>query len=185
MKKLILLFVVCSMTFMVHGQSILYGPKAGVNISNLVGDDAEGFSSRTSFNVGAVVSIYIADFFRLQPEIVYSTQGFDEGASGTLTDGKMDYINVPVLADYEFAPGLTVQAGPQIGFNLTAEADSGGMTSDLEVDSVDFGAAVGLQYRMETGLFFQGRYNLGLKDINSMDKIKNSVLSFSLGYLFN
>ena len=53
---------------------------------------------------------------------------------------------------------------------------------------IDFGANVGLGYKLENGLNFGVRYNLGLSNINnvsgSSDKYKNGVLQASVGYFF-
>ncbi len=55
----------------------------------------------------------------------------------------------------------------------------------------DFGVNLGLGYKMENGLNFGARYNLGLSDNLDVDdfeaegaEYKNSVIQISVGYFF-
>ncbi len=55
--------------------------------------------------------------------------------------------------------------------------------------STDFGLNLGVGYKMESGLNFGARYNLGLSDVNDSDmdggaEYKNSVIQVSVGYFF-
>lgn len=113
---------------------------------------------------------------------------------------KTNYLYVPIMAKYQVFDGLTLEAGPQFGFLLSAkaevEATFGGETeSDSEdvkefMSTMDLGLGLGLGYRMTNGLFFQARYNIGLSNINDFDgadkyKQQNSVIQISVGYFFN
>tara|TARA_R110002073_G_scaffold4213_1_gene27910 strand:+ start:48478 stop:49083 length:606 start_codon:yes stop_codon:yes gene_type:complete len=183
MKKLFLLTVVAVLGLStVTAQEVKFGAKAGVNFANVSGDDIEGVDGRTSINIGAVVNIGISEKFAVQPELVYSAQGI---TSGDLT-AKLDYINLPILADFTVAQGFSLQAGPQIGFNINdkIDGDGEGDGGSFDAESIDFGAALGAQYAMETGLFFQARYSLGLSEVVKDVDAKNSVFSISVGYFF-
>ena len=59
------------------------------------------------------------------------------------------------------------------------------------VEGFDFGAAFGASYKLDSGLFFQARYALGLTSVYEssdeglfQDDLNNSVLSFSVGFMF-
>ena len=187
MKKLMLLAAVAVFGLSnVTAQETKFGAKAGVNFASVNGDDVDDFDGRTSFHVGAVARIGISENFAVQPELVYSSQGFTQSFEGVDFTGKLDYINLPILADFTVAEGFSLQAGPQVAFNISddVEADGGGSES-IDAESVDFGAAVGAQYRMDEGLFFQARYSLGLSEIVKDFDAKNSVISLSVGYFFN
>jgi hypothetical protein len=200
MKKLFLFIAVMVLTAgSLQAQEIRFGAKAGVNFASGVGDDADGLDGRTGFNVGAVAKIGIGELFAVQPEIIYSAQGYKQDIDGMEVTGKLDYINIPVLADFTIAEGLSLQGGPQFGINVTDEAEFEGNTSSLEAKSIDFGAALGIEYRLPMGVFIQARYATGLS--SSLDDIevdlgelgtsvierdvKNSVISVSVGYFFN
>jgi opacity protein-like surface antigen len=181
MKKLLLSAVIAvfAMSSM-NAQEVKFGAKAGVNFATLGGDDSDDFDGRTSFHVGAVAQIGISEKFAIQPELIYSSQG----ASANDTDLKMDYINIPVLAKIFVAEGFSVEVGPQIGFLMSAKAEG----EDLKelFKSTDFSGALGLGYKLETGLNFAARYNLGLGNIIDFDggDVKNNVFQLSVGYMF-
>ena len=168
-----------------NAQGISFGAKAGVNFASLTGDDADGLDGRTSFHVGGVVYIGLSEMFGLQPELVYSSQGFTASVLGVDATGHLDYINIPVLVDVLVAEGFSLQAGPQVGILINDDLDVDGVGSaSMEAESVDVSIAAGAQYKMPMGLFFQARYAIGMTDVN-MGSIKNSVASLSVGWFFN
>jgi hypothetical protein len=202
MKKVFLVFAIVTLGFTVNAQEVTFGVKAGLNLASIAGDDTDGLDSRTSFHVGGVAEISISEKFSVQPELLYSAQG----AKYTESDGydgefKLDYINLPIMAKYYVADGFSLEAGPQVGFLLSAKdeytspEDSG--TDDLKdfVKGIDFGLNFGVGYKLDSGLNFGARYNLGLSniwDFGSVDpgfglddiKNQNSVIQFSVGYFF-
>ena len=109
MKKLLCLsvFALC-LTVVAHGQSLNIGAKAGINFASLNGDDTDEIDGRTSFHIGAVAKIGIGESLAVQPEIIYSAQGFTGDAEGVDATGKLDYINIPILIGYEIAPNFSL-----------------------------------------------------------------------------
>jgi len=206
MKKLLLCAAIAVFgLWNVNAQEVKFGVKAGLNLASISGDDTEDFDGRTSFHFGGVAEIKITDKFSFQPELLYSAQG----ANSTYEDQfekeevtlKLDYINLPLMAKYYVAEGFSIEAGPQIGFLMNSEVDydyidkespefneSG--TEDLKdvTKGIDFGLNIGLGYKMNTGLNFGARYNLGLSNINDdpdySGKNQNSVIQVSVGYMF-
>ncbi len=206
MKKLVLsIAAVLAVGTVAHAQQeVKFGPKAGVNFANVSGiDDTD---MKTSFYVGAVAEIKFNDKFSVQPELLYSSQGYKVSGSETIMgvtatfEGtqKLDYINVPIMAKYYIIDGFSVEAGPQIGFLIKAEGEGEstamGTTSKIKEDnkdfykSIDFGVNFGLAYDLPMGLFINARYNLGLADIrdnsDNGDAIKNNVIQVGVGYKF-
>ena len=192
MKKLSILTAIILFGFTsVNAQDINFGAKAGVNFATITGDDVESFSSRTAFHVGFVAEIVISETFSFQPELLYSAQGADwdegDGFEGTT---KVDYLNVPLMAKFYVGEGFSLEAGPQVGFLLSAkDVEEGEEDFDLKdyVKGIDFGVNVGVGYKMEGGLNFGARYNLGLSDANDTEvdsKIKNSVIQAYVGFFF-
>jgi len=61
-----------------------------------------------------------------------------------------------------------LEAGPQEGFLMSAKAKVGGESEDLKdvTKGIDFGLDFRVGYKMDSGLNFGCRYNLGLSDIN-------------------
>lgn len=174
------------------------GAKAGLNISNV--SDIDDSKSKTGFHVGAVAEIFINEKFSIQPELLYSTQGAKASQKETFMGQtfklestlKLDYINIPIMAKYYIIDGLSVQAGPQIGFLVKAETkdkfqgESETTNVKSETQKVDFGLNFGAGYELPMGLFFDARYNLGLTKINKEgdNSLKNGVFQISVGYKF-
>lgn len=189
MKKLFLFAVLFIFTLTTtHAQDISFGIKAGVNFSSVTGDNVDELDGRTSLHAGGVVNIGISELFAVQPEVLFSAQGATTSEEGIDATVKLDYINIPIMADFTVAEGFSLQGGPQIGFNMTSEVEWEDETEELEdIESLDLGLGIGAQYRLPMGLFFQARYVIGMSDISSDDsddKNQNSVLSISAGWFF-
>lgn len=205
MKKIVFtIATVFAIGITANAQEVKFGPKAGVNFSNLSGTDNS--EMLVGFHVGAVAEIKVNDKFSVQPELTYSTQGTkfsgNETYLGVMTSyenkQKIDYINIPVMAKYYVADGFSVEAGPQVGFLMKAENESdasvGGISSNTKSDNkdafkgTDFGVNFGLAYDLPNGFFVNGRYNLGLTDIrensDNGDSVKNNVIQVGVGFKF-
>ncbi|TVZ50912.1 porin family protein [Dokdonia sp. Hel_I_53] len=188
MKKIFLSVAFVAATFItVNAQETTFGLKGGVNFASINGDDLDDLDGRTSFHVGAVANFGLTEAFAIQPEVVYSSQGASEEFEGDDINYRLNYINIPVLADYTFAEGFSAQFGPQFGINVSSDVEFDGDTEDLEdVETLDLGLAGGLQYSLDQGIFFQARYTLGLNNIFDFEDAdaKNGVFALSVGYNF-
>jgi len=201
MKNLLLLIAVSIFEFTANAQDsstsdygIKFGIKTGLNFATVVGGHSTGVEARTAFHLGAVAEIFIFEKFYVQPEILYSAQGFKSSSDEFESKEMYDYLNIPMLAKYYVAQGLSLEAGPQIGFLLSAkyEFKSGGYSESgdvQDVKGVDFGVNLGLGYKLDSGLNFGVRYYLGLYNIIDQDEapvtdFNNEVFQFSIGYMF-
>lgn len=141
----------------------------------------------------------------LQPEIIFSTQGFftdlvvTTGSSQTIyqTRWNFSYVNIPVIVKVYPSKKFYFEAGPQLGFLVAAHGDfpenpSGSQTNRIRVNikedfkSTDMGASLGLGYDFSFGLSVGGRFNLGLTEIYEEGfppvEMKNRVFQLSVGY---
>ena len=166
-------------------QTFEFGLKAGVNLATISGNVSD-LDTRTGLLFGVVGEFDVWLNFSIQPELLYSTQGFK--ADGDTV--KIDYLNLPIMGKYYVAEGLSLEFGPQLGLLLSAnsEIDDEGDVG-YQYSSIDFGINFGLGYKLESGLNFGIRYNLGLANMaNFIDeifndyKIQNSVFQISVGY---
>ncbi|MDN3673531.1 porin family protein [Flavobacterium branchiarum] len=183
MKKFLLLAVVAVLGFTnVNAQKIKFGAKGGLNFASISGDDTKGIDGVTSFNLGVLSEIPISDKFSFQPELMYSGQGYSFG-DNTIA---LSYLNIPLMGKYYLTKGLSVEAGPQLGFLFSAKNESVNVKDSFK--TFDFGVNFGLGYKLDNGLNFGARYNLGLTNINNVDnsssKNKNGVFQLSVGYFF-
>lgn len=193
MKKLLFFTAIVLFGFTyVSAQDINFGAKAGVNIATITGDDLDSFSSRTAFHLGFVAEIGITETFSFQPELLYSAQGSDYSEDSFEGSLKVDYLNLPLMAKFYVAEGFSLEAGPQVGFLLSAKDvyDDGEDDWKDITKGIDFGLNFGVGYKLESGLNFGARYNLGLSDLNddpdsqADSAFKNSVIQAYVGFFF-
>ncbi len=193
MKKSILIALIIGTILTAQAQNkVQFGVKGGLNIANLTGEDVENSDARTAFHIGAMAEIPLSEKFSFQPEILYSSQGIKENDENA--ELKLDYLNVPIMMKYYVADKLSIELGPQFGLLLSADAkvegEGEGDVKELFND-FDFGAGLGLGYKVGNGLNFGLRYNRGLSRVfddtlffAEETKAFNSVFQFSVGYLF-
>jgi hypothetical protein len=205
MKKLFtLLFLVCLFSTMSFAQ-MQAGFKAGVNISNLSGDDAGSPDSKTGFAFGGFFMYQFSPMFAIQPEAYYTMKGATDKMDfqGTTVDltYTLDYIEIPVLFKFLIpiqGSGVkpAIFAGPFLGINTTAkvkaEFDGQSQEEDIEdTKSTEFGLQFGGGIGFPVGKGELGvdiRYILGLSTIDdSADEadVKNNVININLYYGFS
>lgn len=173
-------------------EGIVIGIKGGLNMSSFMGDIKDQ-SMRTSIHLGLLAEIIVSDNFSVQPELLYSGQGSSDNSVSGFSRYKLDYITLPILGKFGLTDKLSFEAGPQLGLLVSAKNKTDDANAKIDgVKTLDFGLNAGLEYELSSGVIFQGRYNLGLTDtglVEAIDGIKNkrasnSVIQFSIGYLF-
>lgn len=186
MKKVLLLIAcVIAIATISHAQ-VRIGFKGGVNLANVNGD-IEGAKQKVGYYAGAQAKISVSDAFSIQPELVYSNQGtkLEEDVD---INFNLNYLNLPVMFQYNTPFGLYAETGPQISYLIGAKAKAEGQSEDIKelFKSIDYGWTIGLGYQMQgSGLGLSARYNIGLAKINDSDgddKITNGVIQVGFHY---
>ena len=180
MKKIFLTAAAVFAFSFANAQDVKYGAKGGLSFSST---SETGASTLTSIHLGGFAEIKISDKFAVQPELLYSAQGakFDDG------NFNLNYINIPVMAKYYVADAFSLEAGPQLGFLMSAKAD--GKDFKELCNSTDFAFNLGAGYDLNEQMSLGLRYNIGLSDIEKDLKpgesgSTNSSLQLSFGYKF-
>ncbi len=183
MEKLVVVLAIAAIIYTpITAQDLKFGIKAGVNLANDTGDGEfdTGSSPKAGIHLGGIAQLVISDQFAVQGELLYSMQGFKDEVTH-----KLDYLNIPITANYLVVESLGIQAGPQFGFNIKDTFEYNGSEGSLDAKAFDLSAIFGAQYEFSTGLLIQGRYQIGLIDFLDYDTpSKHSVLSLSVGYFF-
>lgn len=168
-----------------------FGIKGGLNYATITkGDFDEGPDPRTSFHIGFVGEIpLIANVFSIQPEVLYSRQGFEINQTllGTNyeTQYKLDYINMPVLAKIYLGKAFSIEAGPQFGLKVGEKYESDdAVTETNDVNNFDTALAAGLSFNFNGGFFLSGRYTQSLNEVIKDSGSKNQVFQAGLGFKF-
>ena len=198
MKKSVLFIaaMVLTTTFAAAQEFVYFGAKGGFNFSTFSGDGFSDFDedskARTAYHLGLLAEIPLSSRFSIQPEVLYSAQGYDitEIENSEDIEFQLDYVTVPILAKFYIVNGLSLEAGPQFGFLVKNEIDSaeGSVTLDDDnYNNFDLSLGLGASFKFNK-LFIYGRYNAGMTDIYESDGVeidaKNSVIQAGVGLLF-
>lgn len=200
MKKLFVLVLALCLAEVSFAQ-LQGGIKAGLNLANFTGDDADGGKIRLGYHVGGYLTFNVSDALSIQPELLINSLGSKTKESGSDPDlgdytieGEIivTYVTVPVMFVFKLNDQINIQAGPQLGILIAGKAKYD-ITSDLittsgsedvkdQFKSTDFGLSAGLGANFGP-VNASLRYYLGLADIPDADaSVKNSAFMFSLGY---
>ncbi len=154
-------------------------PMAGINLATMT--KADNTKMRVGLAAGLEFEYGVADNFGISAGVLYSMQGakFDGliGGNDKVTM-KLDYINIPILANYYIVKGLAIKAGVQPGFNVQKKLD------DVKLDDVKgfaLSIPVGLSYEF-SNVVLDARYNWGLTKAFKEGDSKNSYFTITLGY---
>ena len=166
------------------------GIKGGYNVSSVSFDGTSETGKLHGYHIGVYVESYLGKHFSIQPEILYSKQGYkiiDD--NGTYTQ-KLDYLNIPLMLKLYPVKSFFLEAGPQIGFSISHKEtfDSGFVLYDtskeFEPNNFDWGINVGAGFKSDQGISLGARYHLGQSDIYDQDKPKNRVWQIYLAFEF-
>ncbi|HMR93191.1 MAG TPA: porin family protein [Chitinophagaceae bacterium] len=192
MKKIFLAIAFISTGIIVNAQA-KFGAKAGVNFYKFGGEDGGDLPSqkmKPGFYLGGFAQLPLADAITIQPELLFSNQGTLQKASGGKVTWNLNYINIPVMVQYNTLSGFYAETGPEVGLLMSAKQkmkmDGESDTNDIKeyLKGVNFSWGLGIGYRLESGLGIGARYNLGLSNILDSDgKFTNSGFTAGVSFL--
>lgn len=190
MKKILLMAVVMLASVASYAQQAVgtftLQPKIGMNVASLT--KCDGCDPRIGLAAGVEAEYQATDIFSVSAGLIYSMQGNKAKEDGVTLTTKLDYINIPILANVYVTKGLAVKLGVQPAFNVSDKQKlSGGKASveaeDVDAESFDFSIPVGLSYEFNN-VVIDARYNFGVTNIADGGDSKNSVFQITLGYKF-
>lgn len=155
------------------------GIRAGYNFATVTGENEH--LNDIGNNNGFYVGIYkefdfiVRDLLYFVPELQYSRQGFSTGT----TNIDLDYINIPLLAKIYIAKVVSLETGPQFGFNI-----SGSGSSNFSYNTVDPAWAAGLSINLPFRLSISGRYIGSFSEVVEGGNARNQVFQAGLAYRF-
>ena len=223
MKKMMMIAAMMVATLSANAQNEVgqfsLKPTVGLNIANIT--KFANSKVRPGLNIGLEAEYGVTEKFGVTAGFFYSQQGVkinnielgldwfddntDELVGGWAYEGKatykLDYINIPIMAQYYLIPGLAVKAGIQPGFNalkkigLDGTLYQGGVLGQ-NMRSVDESYKIGkndgiksFQFAIPVGLSYEyknfvldARYNIYLTKAFKEGDGRHSVFSITLGY---
>ena len=206
MKRFLFLMVAFVMTIASNAQdavgTLSLKPMAGMTIANFIGSDAESTDTKLGAIFGGELIYQANSYLALSAGLLYSMQGCSADGEG---DPKMnlDYINLPVLANFYITKGLALKAGLQFGYLTRAKVSGSGDGIKAEVDmkdacnDFDLSIPLGISYDINNSFVIEGRYNVGITKVGKSKysfmgetyhddetDIRNGVFQITLGYKF-
>lgn len=223
MKKMKKIVMICALLVTSLSASAQFDPgtwsmqvKVGFGASQLTNMEKIPLSNTnvdTEFKGAAMIGVdfqyQIANWFGLQFGINHWWQG--SGWENFVEDNvkyednqiALEYVAVPVLANFYVAKGLALKTGVQLGYlvdsdvEMTAKSKVGdykvtNTTSiNVEKDCKDFDVSipVGISYETSSDWIFGLQYNIGVTKVNKdsfegVKDSKNGVLMFTMGWKF-
>lgn len=210
MKKILFIASLVMLCMSANAQkavgTLTFQPKVGLNIARYT--DAEGTDPRLGLAIGSELEYQIKPKFSVAAGFLYSMQGCREsGETGygyaTMTY-KLDYINIPIVANAYVYKGLALKFGVQPGFNISSKvtvdmngSSETGPLGGLDVKTFDLAIPVGLSYETKFGLVVDARYNIGVTKVydaryynsytDTFEELvsRNCVVQLTVGYKFS
>ena len=207
MKKLLLMTIVMMASTSVFAQrepgTLTLQPRVGLVAADF--STIADTKARVGVFAGAELEYHVSSAVGLSAGVYYAQQGTeltDHMSPYTPQPGaewkdhvitwKLDYLNIPIVANFYVWKGLAIKAGLQPGFKLSSkeEGELGGKRTtfnlDDEVNNFDVAVPLGISYDFGH-LVLDARYTIGLKrilkDKSDLD-CKNITFQIGLGYKF-
>ncbi|MFH1049355.1 MAG: porin family protein [bacterium] len=208
--KYILIVIIFTFSFSktyseIENEQIIFGAKAGINLSTLNGQGAylvvNGSRLDASSKINAVAGITaeysFSDQFAIQPELLLSMKGVNFDANEFVHSWSLWYLEMPVLFKSVFEMDNDVlgsfYAGPAIAYKLKSTWSEKYLDSYLHEDEdmygindLDYSAVVGASFDMEmlgSRIGLDLRYTYGLQSIQNDVSAQNGTISIMLYYL--
>jgi hypothetical protein len=131
MKKMMMMLLMATVALTASAQKTLHDsgtftlqPKVGLALGSFSGDytKSAGYDDpkmRAALIAGVEGEYYINDWFSAAAGLSYAQQGWKRNDVTV----KLDYLNIPLTANFYVAPGLALKTGAQFGFLMNAKAD--------------------------------------------------------------
>lgn len=190
MKKVFLLLTLVLGSLLLRAQQVEFGLKGGLNVATISYPSTNSnVDPRISVNLGGLAHIHLSKEFALQPELLFSGQGYKQTISNVKYKTNLNYVQLPILLQYMIGTGFRIETGPQFGALLSAKYKSGDVSVDVkdQYKKIDAAWVFGAGYLIKNGFGIDARYNLGLGKINNNNngKVSNRVFAVGVFYQFN
>jgi len=175
LKNLIfgMLVVMVSNTVAAQG----FGIRGGVNISNVNGGNINT-ENLTGYYLGVYKEMtLVKDLLFVQPEVQYSSQGFKT----SISEIKIDYITVPILAKVYLVKLFSFETGPQFGFKISDKVDG---PANPDFESFDPTWAFGMSINLPFHLSLNARYVTSFNEVITDSDAKNEVVQVGAAFRF-
>lgn len=196
MKKIMMIAALMVATLSASAQNTLRDagtftlqPKVGIDFGMLSGSWTRLGGADRKTRVGLIAGVegeyYANDYLGIAAGVNYAQQGWKWDTNGTKETQKLDFINVPITANFYVAKGFAVKAGVQFGFLVKSKLEDFDNKDGFK--KFNFSIPVGLSYEY-ADFVLDARYNISATAINknsdSDNKWRSDLIQITLGYKF-
>ena len=128
MKKIMMIAAMMVAVLSANAQNevgqVTLQPKVGINIASMTGDTWADKKAKVGLVAGVEAEYGISEKFGLAFGALYSMEGCKLKTAGMdkSLSVNLDYINIPILAQFYAAKGFAIKAGIQPAFNVRHKA---------------------------------------------------------------
>ena len=179
MKKLMLIAALMVATLSANAQMFVK-PMVGGTMSTITGDNTDNCKYKFGIVAGGEFGYFITDKFAATAGLLYTMEGTKIKHADHNTN--LEYLNIPVLANYYIIPGLAVKAGIQPGILTKAKHGDNDIKDNCK--SLDISIPFGVSYDI-SDFVIDARYNLGVSNVNDYEHApsqKNGFFMLTIGY---
>jgi len=160
------------------------GIKLGQNFSSVNNVNVD--HNTASFHIGAAAKISFGSSFSIAPEVILTQTKLESNLSLSELEVNsafkpetyhLNYLAIPILAQYKVFKGLVIQAGPQYSIFLDQKKD-GLELAKLAFETGEFAIVGGAKLDLN-GFFLYGRYVIGMNNIRSATEVGNNLVDQS------
>ena len=164
-------------------------PKVGIGFGSMTGSwtslGGVDKKSRVGMIAGVEGEYYATNFLGIAAGLNYAQQGWKHEGVDYKETQKLDFINIPITANFYVAKGFALKAGVQFGFLVNAEIE------DLDNKDVfkkfNFSIPVGVSYEY-ADFVLDARYKFATTTLNknsgSFNEWRSDLFQITLGYKF-
>ncbi|MCQ2213396.1 MAG: PorT family protein [Bacteroidaceae bacterium] len=188
---LMLIGICCSM----QAQTFQWGVRAGANINTKSSTPyCYDIKWRPGFNAGLVGIYNISDAFAIEADLQYSyvcsidttkyifTNPYSKASLQNTT--KSHFVDIPVLVKVRLFKGLCIEAGPQLGLQISNKQIYGGATNNDGGNVVNFSLVGGFSYAINDHWGVDVRYVHAFTNHIHSREDRNRTIQLAASYLF-
>lgn len=184
MKKILILLFLFAASQSIAQDKFGLGVKVGQNFSSINNVAVDKHSA--SFHIGVTSHIGITPKLSIAPEVILSQtkletnpQIIDLFGDNSLNPETyhLNYLAIPILAQYSLFKGFQIQAGPQYSILLDQKKD-GIENATLAFKNGEFAMVAGAKLNLG-GFFVYGRYVVGMENVATAEQLSNQIQDVS------
>lgn len=202
LKKLIIIFIggMCAVT-QIDANQIQHTVKYGINSGYVKTNYAEVSSeAKSGYSIGYQALMPLSKHTGISVGLEYTTVNTDYTMYEYTSSLETSWIEIPVLFHKTYSEKLSYSAGGYVGLLYDSTMSFDSQTFTTNQSDINFGLAVGVSYKLASNIALEGRYQLGLKNIDPSDtysydgdgnlsnvsrnEVKINILTANLAYMF-